>query len=130
MSCSSHSGASRDVQWTLRLSLITCCLSSLALGILGCDDEAPSSSPLSPPPPLAGSNVGGPDILGDYDVFVDPRGDYGEPCQEDSDCIDRACVTLGEGKVCSKSCTLECEPFPNGEPAYCRSIEGDRKSVV
>ena len=46
---------------------------------------------------------------------------YGDPCETDEDCVSLLCVTAGVGKICSTPCLRECEPFPSGEPANCRS---------
>lgn len=48
------------------------------------------------------------------------RGTYGGPCEIDTDCQGRACVTAGEARICSRSCVSICEPFPDGQAAYCR----------
>lgn len=50
-----------------------------------------------------------------------PRGEYGDPCTQDDDCLDRICVSGTNGGICSKICFEECEPFGLAQPAFCRS---------
>ena len=48
------------------------------------------------------------------------EGVYGAPCEGPEDCASGLCVRLGEGYVCTRACTVGCEPFADGQAAFCR----------
>ena len=107
-----------------RCSTLLMTLTALAL-LSGCDRESPDQRPsdlrldLFVFQPEAfdmsmSSSTGS-------DATTEIRGFYGDPCEEDADCLDRICVSAGDRKICSTSCILECDPFPEGQAAYCRS---------
>ena len=93
---------------------------------VGCDED-PERSPSGPGvvdvgffrPESFDSDV--PPRPIDTDAMMVTRGDYGDTCESDDDCIDRICVSAGDGKICSRSCILDCDPFPGNQAAYCRS---------
>ena len=111
----------------MRFLKVVLVLSSLMLNF-ACDSESQSSTYQEPdlfvvietPPDqfMTGEER-------DLDISEDAgridRGEYGDPCESDEDCLDRICVQAGEGRICSRICYDACEPFPQERPAYCRS---------
>ena len=119
-------------QYALRIrggsrALVSCIalISSVWISV-GCDED-PERSPSGPGvvdvgffrPESFDSDV--PPRPIDTDAMMVTRGDYGDTCESDDDCIDRICVSAGDGKICSRSCILDCDPFPGNQAAYCRS---------
>lgn len=91
--------------WGIALLASTTALafSACATGTDGEDLAAGSST---------GSGTGGGSVL--------PPGKIGGPCEEQADCVEGTCTTVGGGKICTTACPPSC---PIG--TYCAIIEGD-----
>lgn len=112
---------------TYRIHLLSLsALTLLSLSIFSACDDAPGPSTMSDVVDQSFFRPESFDMMNrprveDYDMGGETLGRYGDPCDSDSDCEERVCVSSGDGKVCSRGCILDCDPFPGRRASYCRS---------
>ena len=98
-------------------------VAAMMLVVSACSGDATSGSEQVPADggtfdaPLTGLDIhGGETATGD--VYVPKQGEFGYPCQENSDCFSGWCIAPPEGSRCTKTCLDSCPEGWN-----CRSLD-------